>query len=458
MPRLGELLVAAGQLTSDQVLQALRAQVMWGGRIGTNLIELGFLDLDTLAQVLSRQHRLPAALARHFDKADPALQRQLSTDIAERFAVVPLVRTAPAAGGPLEKLVIASTGPIDERGVALIAAELAGTPEQVVVAVAAELRIRYHLERAYRIPRASRFLRARGKTVPPFPQFEIAAAFDDSEVGEPAPEPAPEPPPSPAPTPVAEALRALEIVESGEPGDQPISQDSSPALPTPPAPPRISLEEALAALEMLDSAVPEEIPRDESSGRERRRYVRTITDEPSTDSERQALARIAIRRVAAPSGQTLGEATRAIRRSTDRDKVADLVISAVDRFLQSCQAAAVLVVRGEVAIGWKGFSRSGATLPDIGVPLEQPGLVPRAIASGTTTRALATELGPIDQLLIVSLGYTKGELVIVPVTIAGQVMCAIALVASPEAELSGAETIAAAAGAAFARLMRNTSR
>jgi hypothetical protein len=43
-------------------------------RLGTNLIELGYLDLDALSTALGRQHRMPAALARHFDKSDPELQ------------------------------------------------------------------------------------------------------------------------------------------------------------------------------------------------------------------------------------------------------------------------------------------------------------------------------------------------------------------------------------------------
>ncbi|MEO7730494.1 MAG: hypothetical protein ABIY55_05940, partial [Kofleriaceae bacterium] len=64
MPRLGELLVAAGLLTVEQVEQAVRAQVMWGGRLGTNLVELGYIDLDKLATALSRQHGIPAALGR----------------------------------------------------------------------------------------------------------------------------------------------------------------------------------------------------------------------------------------------------------------------------------------------------------------------------------------------------------------------------------------------------------
>src|SRR6266480_2000888 len=92
MARLGELLVVTKLLTPEQIDQALRAQVMWGGRLGTNLIELGYIDLDALSQALARQHKLPAALARHFEKADTELQKKLSPAFAEQFTTVPLMR------------------------------------------------------------------------------------------------------------------------------------------------------------------------------------------------------------------------------------------------------------------------------------------------------------------------------------------------------------------------------
>jgi hypothetical protein len=226
---------------------------------------------------------------------------------------------------------------------------------------------------------------------------------------------------------------------------------------------------ALDELADLDAtAVPEPVARDESSGRERRRYVRTIDSEPSIDSERQSLGRIAIRKVAAVgaapieaavlTGATLGEATRAIRRSQDRDHVAELVMDTLFRFAMSCEAAIILVVRGDAAMSWKGFSRSGAPLAEIAVPMDQPGLVPRVIESNQTARARCTELGPIDQLLLISLAQQAGELVVVPVSIGGQVMSVIALVCEPGSAVATAESIAAAAGAAFARLMRYASR
>src|SRR5215475_10427544 len=95
MARLGELLVSAGLLGSGQVEQALRAQVLWGGRLGTNLVELHYLELDPLSRALGRQHHLPAALARHFEEADPELQARLPPEIAERFSCLPLVQMGP---------------------------------------------------------------------------------------------------------------------------------------------------------------------------------------------------------------------------------------------------------------------------------------------------------------------------------------------------------------------------
>ena len=171
-PRLGELLVAAGLLSVAQVEQALRAQVMWGGRLGTNIVELHYLELDPLSK----------ALARHFEKADPELQRLLPAELADRFSCLPLVRL-----GPERHVVIASLAPLDPPQLAIIAQELAVDVTRLIPAVAAELRIRYQLERVYHIRRAARFLRARGKSIPPFPAFQILPVPAEAE---------PDPPPS----------------------------------------------------------------------------------------------------------------------------------------------------------------------------------------------------------------------------------------------------------------------
>src|SRR5690606_22494655 len=129
----------------------------------------GYLDLDDLARTLGRQHRLPAALARHFDRADRALQERLPPAVAERHGVVPLLR----AGPQKDRIAIVSGGPLGKEAMAHVADALGVIPARLVPSIAAELRIAYHLERVYQIPRDLRFLRPRNKTVPAFLHFEV---------------------------------------------------------------------------------------------------------------------------------------------------------------------------------------------------------------------------------------------------------------------------------------------
>lgn len=425
MSRLGDRLLAAGLLTHEQLEQALRAQVVWGGRLGTNLIELGCIDLDQLATALGKQHALPPALGRHFERADGELQQQFPAELAARHCVVPLLRF-----GTPPRVAVVSLDPLSADARAEIAEALGVGPDQIVPSIAAEMRVRYHLERLYGIERTARFLRSRGKTIPPFPLFDPnAMPFD-------------------------------------------IEEPTSPTLvPEAPPPARLSSEaDEIAA--MIDAAVDSATnPETPTGGRERRSYVRLIVDEPKVEEQKlgdtQTLGRMAIRKVAVNpqrsrgptrTPQSLADATRAIRRGADRDRVADLVIDTVQRYSPACSSAMLLVIRGEVAIAWKHFARDGASAPELAVPMDQPGMCPTTAQHSCVARSSAGHLGPVDELLLRSLGRGDGELVVVPVPIAGKVMCLIAAGIDQDADISALEAVAAAAGAAFARLIRDASR
>jgi hypothetical protein len=455
MARLGELLVSAGLLTPEQLEQALRAQIMWGARLGTNLVELGFIDLDALSSALAQQHRLPAALARHFENVDMELQRRLSPQLAEMYACLPLTRV-----GPKRQIVIATSSPLTKKALARIADDLEVDPFSLIPSIAAELRIRYQLERVYNIFRSARFVRSPGKTIPPFPQFIIDDADPESD-----PDILLEPLLMGA-TPVAIVAESDVTVpflaKSGaeaavdELAIESVADDDADTV----SQPSIEVIATLKSLDELEAPPSDTPPLDEASLRERRRYLQTIADE---SADRQ-IGRIAIRRVAIAlepdqtEGTTLGQATRAIRRAKDRDKVAELAMSALFRFATSCDAALFLVIRGDAATAWKGFNRTGAPTPELGVPLDQPGLVPRAIANNATQVATTAELSPIDQLLLVSLGQARGELAVVPVSIGGSVMCVLAMVSASDSAIMTAESIAAATGAAFSRMIRDAAR
>ncbi|MBV8763135.1 MAG: hypothetical protein JO257_37965 [Deltaproteobacteria bacterium] len=432
MSRLGERLIAAGLLNHEQLEQALRAQVVWGGRLGTNLVELGCIDLDTLATALGKQHGLPAALGRHFDRADRDLQESFPQELAVKHEVVPLLRF-----GDPPRIAVVSIDPLTADARDEIAEAFGLESDQIVPSIAAEMRVRYHLERVYDLTRSTRFLRSRGKTIPPFPLFDPnVMPFDIEEPTGPIVEPEP---PRKAPLPA-------------QPDD-------------------------LAA--MIDAAIDTATTQSEPAGRERRSYIKLLDEQsgPTAKEQTQPLGRMAIRRVAvapppaAPPPPTtraksptkaatsITEATRAIRRAPDRDRAAELIIDTLQRFAPVCDSAVLLVVRGDAAISWKQFSRDGTPPREIAVPLDQGGLVPIAIEDSCTARAPSDVLTPIDMLLLRSMGgKIDGDLVVAPVPIGGRVMCVIAAVCEAGGEIAPVEAVASAAGAAFARLIRDASR
>ncbi|MFT3692575.1 MAG: hypothetical protein QM831_05490 [Kofleriaceae bacterium] len=456
MPRLGELLVAANVISSTQLEQALRAQVVWGGRLGTNLIELGFIDLDELSRQLGKQHNLPAALARHFERADPELQQQLPATLADKHSLVPLLRLAEG------QIALAGMDPLDPKGYAEIAGALCVAPTALVMSIAAEQRMRYQLERVYGIRRSARYLRSRGGSIPPFPQFGDFSEEADSEV-------------------------EIPIDVEGEDLDIPIEQeipgDDDPTI----AIPRADTDALAAAIEQAAANATLET---EPSGRERRAYIKTIDEgavprgqherkrEPSRP--RKQLGRIAIKkmtRTGSPTGMgmaaaseerdtdSLADIAKAIRRSPDRDRVAELVIEGLVKHAPCCEAAMLFVIRGGTATSWKYFSRSGADQPELAVPMTQPGLVPQAADFGTTQRKRVGELTELDAKLVAELAPARAEgaesaceeLAVVPIAIHGRVMCVLAL-ACNDGEITPVETIATSAGTAFARLMRDAGR
>jgi hypothetical protein len=138
--------------------------------------------------------------------------------------------------------------------------------------------------------------------------------------------------------------------------------------------------------------------------------------------------------------------------------VAGLVVDALREFVPECDAALLLVVRGSVAIGWKHFARGRDSTPEVAVPLDQPGIVPAVIAKRQLGRCGADDLGPIDSLLMRELGGLDGELVVAPIMIGSRVMCLVAAAMQKGADTSAVDAVATAAGAAFARLIRDASR
>lgn len=58
--KLGEILVRENLITAQQLREALEYQRQSGGRLGSNLVKLGFISDDVITAVLSRQYGVPS--------------------------------------------------------------------------------------------------------------------------------------------------------------------------------------------------------------------------------------------------------------------------------------------------------------------------------------------------------------------------------------------------------------
>ena len=92
MSRLGDLLVAGGVITPQQLEEALTYQRSKGGRLGICLIRLGYLTEDVLHSVLTRQFGV-ALMDLSESAIDPEVVKLLPRELAVRYQVVPVRRT-----------------------------------------------------------------------------------------------------------------------------------------------------------------------------------------------------------------------------------------------------------------------------------------------------------------------------------------------------------------------------
>ncbi|MEO6772696.1 MAG: hypothetical protein ABI467_06700, partial [Kofleriaceae bacterium] len=175
---------------------------------------------------------------------------------------------------------------------------------------------------------------------------------------------------------------------------------------------------------------------------ERRRYLEPMSAAPRTQTG-----------PITPRSGTLIDAGALLDmlRTSDRERVAQLAIEAVSHLVQHAEAAVLLTPRGDVAVSWTSFRRDGRVIPPLAVPVA--GALEAALRSKQQQGTDAGALGPVDQLLFVTLGLTRGELVVTPL-IARDRIIAVLVVAGTALDRAVIAAIAAAAAEGFARLMR----
>jgi type IV pilus assembly protein PilB len=87
--KLGEILVRENLITSQQLRETLEYQRANGGRLGSNLVRLGYVSDDVVTAVLSRQYGVPSINLDLF-QIESAVIKLISEDVALKYSVLPI--------------------------------------------------------------------------------------------------------------------------------------------------------------------------------------------------------------------------------------------------------------------------------------------------------------------------------------------------------------------------------
>ena len=87
--KLGEILVRENLITSQQLRETLEYQREHGGRLGSNLVKLGFVSDDVVTAVLSRQYGVPSINLDLF-QIEKDVIKLISEEVAQKYSVLPI--------------------------------------------------------------------------------------------------------------------------------------------------------------------------------------------------------------------------------------------------------------------------------------------------------------------------------------------------------------------------------
>lgn len=87
--KLGTLLVQTGLITLNELDEALKYQTIFGGKLGTNLIEMGLVEEEDIARLLSRKLNVPYAGSEQLLDIPAGTIKLIPAEIAVKYKVVP---------------------------------------------------------------------------------------------------------------------------------------------------------------------------------------------------------------------------------------------------------------------------------------------------------------------------------------------------------------------------------
>ncbi|MBI4685985.1 MAG: hypothetical protein HY755_12435 [Nitrospirae bacterium] len=146
--KLGEALVKEGLITKEHLKLALERQVIFGGRIGTNLVELGILTEDEFTKFLSRFFKLQVVGSSQLVNIDEETIASIGKEMAGKYKAIPFKKEK-------NRLHVAM---LDPKDINMVDEFRFASGYDIIPYAASELRILYALEKYYGLKRDLRYI------------------------------------------------------------------------------------------------------------------------------------------------------------------------------------------------------------------------------------------------------------------------------------------------------------
>lgn len=151
--KLGELLLKEKLITPEQLNEALSCHVVFGIKLGSSLLELGYLTDEQLCALLSRALGVPPVSARALASVSPEVLALVPLELAEKYRIIPIKLEG-------KRLSLAMADPSDFKAIDEVAF---ATGLVVLPHVAPDRRITAALSSYYHVRGDIRYLRAAGE-------------------------------------------------------------------------------------------------------------------------------------------------------------------------------------------------------------------------------------------------------------------------------------------------------
>ncbi|HYG65813.1 MAG TPA: hypothetical protein VEL74_24750 [Thermoanaerobaculia bacterium] len=353
MGKLGQLLVARGWITVQQLTRALKNQSVVGGRLGTCLLEMDALSEETLLKALAEQLGVPSAGPDDLRGVPTEVLELIPEKLARRCRAVPFQ----VMGSRVDVAMM------DPRNISCQDELAFASGKRIKVHIAHELRLFEALERYYREEMPSRLTllldrlnRARYMWEKPAAEPDLASAapvrrLDDLYVTTPSLAPAL---PGPSLPPSARAAR-------------PVTAPLRPATPAAAAAP------AAPAAESVPAPAPRVIPRSLTLTAEERAELGFLKEEPPPSLPPPAPPAPEAPPRPKPSSTTLEEVESAFATANEREEVAEILVAFLAR---SYRRVALFQAGKDKVSGWlaQGEGIERKVFEQFSVGFDQPSL------------------------------------------------------------------------------------